>query len=407
MRKPTPLWTVLPAVLLCITAIDCAFGQAGRFIQDRFAIGLWVDPPADEKMDQRYQELAEANFTLVIGGFGANNKQTIQKQIQLCEKYDLRLLIKTTDAKPEDLLNSPVCWGINLHDEPSARDFGRLRTAVDKLRQTSPGKLTYINLFPNYAGNAQLGTDNYDQHVSRFVNEVEPDVLSMDHYPIMVPGADGRKGYCDNLEVMRTYSLQKKIPFWNFFNTMPYGPHYDPTEAQLRWQIYTSLAYGAKGVLYFCYYTPAGGEFPKGGAIITRDDRKTRHYYEAQRINRAIRNLGPTLMKLTSTRVYRIEPKDKPAAILKGSPIRQLTAGDYLVGEFVHEDGRKAVLLNNYDFAYSSWPTVTFEAPVESVLEIDPETSEARPVIDDSPAMEGLQISLDSGAGRLFIIQSN
>lgn len=405
MQKSTLCY--VSAAVFCITAIDCAFGQAQRFSQDRFAIGLWVDPPADEKMDQRYRELAEANFTLVIGGFGAKDKQAIQKQIQLCEKYDLRLLIKTTDTEPEALLGSPTCWGINLRDEPAAWDFSNLRTAVDKLRQTSPGKLAYINLFPNYAGPAQLGTDNYDQHVSRFVNEVEPDVLSMDHYPMMAPGADGRKGYCDNLEVMRKYSLQKNIPFWNFFNTMPFGPHYDPTEAQLRWQIYTSLAYGAKGVLYFCYYTPAGDEFPKGGAIIARDDRKTRHYDEAQRINQAIKNLGPTLMKLTSVRVYRIQPGEDSAAVLKGSPIRQLTAGDYLVGEFVHEDGRKAVLLNNYDFAYSSWPTVTFDAPVGKVREIDQDTSEPRAVIDDSPAMEGLQISLDAGAGRLFIIQSN
>lgn len=407
MRKSAALCCLSSVVLFGMTATDCAYGQAQRFIQDRFAIGLWVDPPADEKMDQRYRELAEAHFTLVIGGFGAKDKQAIQKQIKLCEQYDLRLLSTAPDMKPEDLLGSPACWGMNLRDEPSARDFPQLRMEVDKLRQTWPGKLAYINLFPSYASSAQLGTDNYDQHVSRFVNEVEPDVLSMDHYPMMTPGADGRKGYCSDLEVMRTYSLQKKIPFWNFFNTMPYGPHYDPTEAQLRWQIYTSLAYGARGVLYFCYYTPAGGEFPKGGAIITRDDRKTRHYYEAQRINRAVKNLGPTLMKLTSTRVYRVEPKDDPSAILKGSPIRQLTAGDYLVGEFVHEDGRKAVLLNNYDFAYSSWPTVTFEVPAEKVFEIDPETSEARPVIDDSPAMEGLQISLDSGAGRLFIIQPN
>ncbi|MEN6308009.1 MAG: beta-galactosidase [Anaerohalosphaeraceae bacterium] len=407
MKRSAMLCCLSAAVLFCMTATDCAFGQAQRFSQDRFAIGLWVDPPADEKMDQRYRELAEANFTLVIGGFGAKDKQAIQKQIQLCEKYDLRLLIKTTDTEPEALLGSAACWGINLHDEPSAKDFARLRTTVDKLRQTSPGKLAYINLFPNYAGNAQLGADNYDQHVSRFVNEVEPDVLSMDHYPMMAPGADGRKGYCDNLEVMRKYSLQKNIPFWNFFNTMPFGPHYDPTEAQLRWQIYTSLAYGAKGVLYFCYYTPAGGEFPKGGAIIARDDRKTRHYYEAQRINRAIKNLGPTLMKLTSTKVYRIQPKDDTAAVLKKAPIRLLTAGEYLVGEFVHEDGRKAVLLNNYDFAYSSWPTVTFDAPVENVFEIDQDTAEPKPVIDDSPAIDGIQISLDAGAGRLFIIKSN
>ena len=34
---------------------------------------------------------------------------------------------------------------------------------------------------------------------------------------------------------------------------MPFAGHSDPTEAQLAWQIFTSLAYGAKGILYFCY----------------------------------------------------------------------------------------------------------------------------------------------------------
>jgi hypothetical protein len=405
MKASLLLSWVLSGVVVFLLAVGGAWGQVVRFEQDRFAIGFWVDPPADEKMDQRYAEIAEANFTLVIGGFGATQKDTIAKQIQLCEKYGLRLIMKNAAADPGDLLDAKACWGVNLRDEPSAKDFGHLREAVDKLRKEAPGKLAYINLFPNYAGSAILGTDNYDQHVSRFVNEVNPDVLCMDHYPIMTPEADGRKGYCENLEVMRKYSLEKGIPFWNFFNTMPYGPHYDPTEAQLRWQIYTSVAYGAKGVLYFCYYTPAGGEFPKGGAIIARDDRKTRHYYEAQRINRALKNLGPVLMKLTSTGVYRVEPGADCAAVLKGSPIRQLTPGDYLVGVFGHEDGRKAVLLNNYDFAYSSWPTVTFDAPLEKVFEVDQDNGQIRPVIDDSPAMEGLQLSLDAGAGRLFVIE--
>ena len=33
------------------------------------------------------------------------------------------------------------------------------------------------------------------------------------------------------------------IPVWIFFNNMPFGSHGDPTEAQLRWQVFTALAY--------------------------------------------------------------------------------------------------------------------------------------------------------------------
>ena len=145
-----------------------------------------------------------------------------------------------------------------------------MREQVDAVRKAHPGRLAYINLFPNYAPPSALGTDTYDEHVAQFCEMVRPDVLSMDHYPRFKPSVDrrARDGYCENLATMRKYALEHDIPFWNFFNIMPYGPHTDPTEAQLRWQINASLTYGAKGVLYFCYYTPKGKIFSKGLSLI-------------------------------------------------------------------------------------------------------------------------------------------
>jgi hypothetical protein len=306
---------------------------------------------------------------------------------------------------PEKVPADEACWGYFVADEPGPGAFGGLRTTVDALHQARPGKLAFINLLPNYAPAWALGNTSYVEHVARFVREVGPDVLSMDHYPHFLPNADGRAAYCQNLEVMRAQSVAAGIPFWNFFNSMPYGDHSDPTEAQLRWQIYTSLAYGAKGVMYFCYWTPPGAEFPKGGAIITRAGKRTRHFEEAKRINGALKHLGPVLMKLTSTGVVHCQPQDDAAAELKGSGITSLSAGDYLVGSFRHADGRRAVLLNNYHFAYSAWPTVGFEAPTNGVVEVSPLTGEQMPVADDSPDMPGLQLSLDAGQGRLFLFK--
>jgi hypothetical protein len=305
---------------------------------------------------------------------------------------------------PGRLPNDPACWGYCLADEPGPGAFPELRKTVDALRLARPGQLAYINLLPNYAPTWALGTSNYAEFVARFVREVRPDVLSMDYYPMFSPEADGRDGYCQNLEVMREQSLAAGVPFWNFFNAMPFGPHTDPTEAQLRWQINASLAYGAKGVMYFCYWTPAGAEFPKGGAILRRDGTRTRHYDEARRLNARLKQLGPTLMQLTSTGVYRVRPKDDPAGVLKGSPIRSLTPGDYLVGAFRHADGRRAVLLQNYQFAYSAWPTVEFDALAATVLEVSPVTGKAAPVADASPDMPGLQLPLDAGDARLFLL---
>jgi len=305
---------------------------------------------------------------------------------------------------PERFCDHPALWGFMEKDEPNTSEFAQLRGAVDSLRASCPGRLTFINLLPNYANAGQLGAQSYKEYVKQFLDVVEPDVLCMDHYPMMTPDHDGRERYCDNLRVFRRLALQKGIPFWNFFNTMPYGPQFDPTEAQLRWQVYTSLAYGAKGVLYFCYWTPRGGEFPKGGAILTPEGEKTRHYDQAQRINAALKNLGPTLMQLTSEEVVRVARGDDPTTTLVNTPIRSITPGDYLVGVFRHADGRRAVLLNNYDFTYTAWPTVAFDVDDGKVVEVDPRTGEEVAAIDNSPDMEGLQLSLDAGDGRLFLL---
>jgi len=405
-------WFAAITGVATLGVLGAAAHAAETFVQDRLAIGLWVDPPLDANADARYKELADANFTLVIGGFGGTGVEKVSQQLALCEKYGLRLVAPSHGIAPEDLPDGPALWGYSLRDEPSAADFPDLRQKADAIRKVRPGKLCYINLFPNYANEKQLGTPAYDEHVRLFVETLEPSVLSMDHYPIFLPGRDGREGYCENLAVMRKYALERNIPFWNFFNIMPYGPHTDPTEGQLRWQIFTSLAYGAKGLLYFCYYTPVSDEFPKGGAIIARDGRRTRHYYEAQRINAELKNLGPTLMQLASTGVYRVseEAGDKPETVLQGTPIVNITRADhdpphdYLIGVFRHADGRRAVLLNNYRFAYTAWPTVTFDVPADQVIEVDKRTGEMAPVIDDSPEMEGLQISLGAGDGRLFVL---
>ena len=381
-----------------------------RFRQDRFAIGFWVDPPFDAKAEARYRELASAGFNLVLAGF---QKLDRTRFLRLLRRHDLRAIVWQDGDDFRTGMDDPRIWGTALRDEPSARDFPDLARRAKALKAARPGQFAYVNLFPNYASPGQLGSPDYDTHVADFVRTVQPEVLSMDHYPLFRPDreGDGRERYCENLETLRVHALRAGIPFWNFFNTMPYGPHTDPTESQLRWQVFASMAYGAKGVLWFCYYTPGGDEeFPKGGAIIARDDVPTHHYEQARRINTVVANLGRTLMACTSTGVRRVRPGEAPAAVLRGAPIVDLRKapvdppGDYLVGTFRHADGRRAVLLMNHRTTHTAWPTVVFDAPDHLVREVDPATGREIPVRDESPKMPGIQVPLLDGGGRLFVL---
>ena len=399
---------------------------ASTFKQDRFVIGaFWAIFPDGADLDARFREIADANFTLVFGPIEGCSSQRL---VELCGKHGLAAIVYAHGGSPTELPAGAACRGYRLFDEPSTTIFPQLRERAAAIRKARPGKLDYINLYPNYASEKQLGVgelrprrasaEGYDEHVARFVEELDPAVLCFGHYPRFQPGPDGptvrselhRDLYCQNLATIRKYASKKNIPFWNYFNTAPFGANTDPTEAQIRWQIYTSLAYGAKGILYFTYGTPNTFEFPKGGAILRRDGSRTRHWYQARRINAHIKSLGPTLMKLCSTGVYRVKPGDDPAEVLDGTPIRAIRraevdpTNDYLVGVFRHEDGRRAILLNNYRFAYTAWPTVEFDVPVALVQEVDQQTGQAVPVYDDSPEMPGLQVSLDASEGKLFLL---
>lgn len=401
---------LVAALLVSVAQASWSAEKSDRFVQDRFAIGFWVDPPAKEITNARYKEIADANFTFVLGVFGPQNDKDIAKQIALCQKYGLKAIVKGDFTKPETLPEGPAVWGYYLGDEPGVGSIPGIKAQVDAVRKHRPGKLAYLNLLPNYANGMQLGTPSYDDYIARYARETGFDVLCMDYYPQMTPTADGRDGYCSNLEVMRKYSLEQHIPFWNFFNTMPFHPHHDPTESHIRWQIYTSLAYGAKGVLYFCYWTPPSGpgEFYRGGGIISEAGVRGPHYEHAKRINAGLKNLGPTLMKLTSIKVIRIKPTDDPAKALEGAPLKNLfRGGDYLIGIFKHADGRRAVLINNYDPNYVCWPNVVeFDVPDKDVIEVDAADGKEKPVRDDSPYMKGIQIRLDAGEGRLFLLPS-
>ena len=382
--------------------------QTKRYRQTKFAIGYWVEPPFDKDAFRRYREVAECGINLVLSGFGGAPKE---KFLPILNRFGLDAILMQPAGPPEIWPSDKKIIGYGLVDEPSAARFKELKSLADNVRAARPGTIPFVNLFPNYASPSQLGSPDYATHVADFIRIYQPDVLCMDNYPIFKPDRDTRAAYIDNLDVFRKQSLAAGIPFWNFFNIMPYGPHTDPTEAQVRWQVNASLVNGAKGLLYFCYFTPGGDEFPKGGAIIGQDGLKTHHYAQAKRINKMLTAYGKVLVDCTSTDVAQIHPGDTPSEKLRQSGIRDIKRDnvdpphDYLIGTFRHKSGRRAVMLMNNRFAYSAWPTVAFDVrPGQRVVEIDPESGREIPLRDASPAMDGVQLPLLDGGARLFLI---
>ncbi len=95
---------LLTALALMLSPFPSS-AESGRFVQDRFVIGFWCDPPADDQMADRYKQIAEADFTLVLGGLSATTPETIKRQLDLCREHDLKALVTPAPYSMADFCN--------------------------------------------------------------------------------------------------------------------------------------------------------------------------------------------------------------------------------------------------------------------------------------------------------------
>ncbi|NMC20399.1 MAG: hypothetical protein GYA33_08265 [Thermogutta sp.] len=207
------------------------------------------------------------------------------------------------DALVDRVKNHPALYSYFLRDEPSAKDFPGLGRLVAYLRERDPAHLAYINLFPTYANNAQLGTEGdvvtaYREHLRLYMEIVKPDLVSYDHYQFRANG-DGDQ-YFLNLAMIRETALRAGVPFLNIVQACSWTPSMRvPNGDELRYLVYTSLAYGAEGISYYVYCWPN-----HVGGMAEPDGTPTPLYHAARVLNRHFEAIAAELQPLQSSAVY-------------------------------------------------------------------------------------------------------
>ena len=191
-----------------------------------FPIGYWCGPPADFTTIERYREIKDAGFTFAMPPCSATSPELNKKILDLCEAVGLKAFVTDArmplslpndlararlDAIVEDYSKHPALAGYFYVDEPGAGAFGGLGEVVAYLKTRDPAHPTFINLLPNYANAQQLGTTSYDDHVRKFIEQVQPQLVSYDHYHFTTSG--DRAGFLENLISVRNATVAKHLPF--------------------------------------------------------------------------------------------------------------------------------------------------------------------------------------------------
>lgn len=246
--------------------------------------------------------------------------------------------------QPDFGLNNPSVEGWMVWDEPwTAEDMAQIRDMTGLMRRVpaSRDKLPLVNLLPIYAsGQARFdeawGRDKVaayrrylDAYLGAFADSAEAaPLLCVDHYPFQTP--QRRRDWFLNLAMVRDAAQRhgrggRALPFWMVLQLSPWrkpdGTYRDaPDTTQVRWQVFSSLAYGAKGIVYWTLVPGIDGEF--GPGLLDWEGRPTARYEPVRRLNGVLRALGPTLLPLQPVGVWhqRADGEEGMEAQLLSSP---------------------------------------------------------------------------------------
>ncbi|NLN75055.1 MAG: N-acetylmuramoyl-L-alanine amidase [Armatimonadetes bacterium] len=396
--------------LIAVTLMAATSAKA----TEEFFINHWCGPT--ELKNESFAEVAEANFTVSMIGLGSAEKNL--KALDLCAANGIKAMIcdprtgpgptrdtptESLDAAIEDYAKHPALWGYHTLDEPHSRMFTRLGGVNQYLLEKDPAHTPLGNLFPSYANSKTLGNSTYEQHVDEYCKVVKPKMLSYDHYALMADGSI-RGDYFTNLDIVRRQSIKHKIPFVYTLLSVPHGPYKDINEADLRWQVFTALAYGARGLTYFTYNTPTA-EY--GDAIIGADGKRTAKYEITKKVNGEIKKLGPTLLKLNTKAVYHtgtLPATCKP--LPKDGLIKSAQGGEFVIGQFTSDDGFRYAIIVNRSLTKHAKAAIAFSQQVD-LREVSPANGREKAIMVNNIGGDWVwTTSFGPGDGKLVRIDT-
>ena len=391
-----------------------------------FPIGLFWPPHPFASTPERFTEIAEAGFDFVISGNYAGDGNIFQYQLGLARTAGLKMLISddiqirnmsrwfSISDNPSDFLSiTPTearefytrardaygpfssLAGFNFYDEPGPGWFGTLAKALAVSRELAPQLLPYINLLPS----------DDPAYYRDFVDIVKPSLVSFDRYPLLSEGREDAN-YFHNLAIVRDAALRGDVPAWVFIQTLAYNGHREPTAAELLWQVNISLAYGAKGIQYFTYWTPeaARGE-GFGPALITVDGQRTSRYAAAKKINTTwLHQVGRELKPLVSESVVHAGENPLPNGTVGFTPTELVTGisgQPVVVGTFRSRDTAvkdRWMLVANRSHSSSARATLTVDPSKVSGVEVFQAISKQYAGLRGN----GVPVNLAAGAATLL-----
>jgi hypothetical protein len=402
--------------------------------QKEFIITMWnaAEPSVDN-----YAQIAKENYNLIPVNYNAQPLTDSIERLEVAKKNGLKVILgnelinpaslrdpiklKKLDSLIEKVSKYKNLEGYFITDEPTEDKLNNYIELVSYLRRKDPSRLMYFNMPPTFALKEQPGLSvsqlnkrgiRYPRHLHKVgennkvvmsylsylrknLDVIKTDLISYDHYPFF--GSSNSTEYFLNLALISQAARESNKPFLNIIQASRYLKVWRlPTVKEMKFQIYTTLAYGGKGISYFVYWGSREEE------ALYRDGVASPLAKNMSVINLELKKIGSVLMSLNLQSVYHTVPVPYGGQkIPSTSPVKVLSKSEALVSIFGENGKNNVFLITNRSYTDKQDVEIGLKINGGRIQELSRKTGEWV-LVEKVKANRKFNLTLEAGDGRLF-----
>ena len=190
-------------------------------------------------------------------------------EFRTLQRFGLKAFKNGVIEAYNDFGRHPATFGFFVGDEPGVDEYDDYIQTVKTVLEVAPERTPFANLVPYWGGGSDYDTlvgapeKKHTAIVERFLSESKIPLLGYDQYSqCLNDGLNkecGINSYFFVLDKYNEITQKHKIPFYATLLGCGHWDYRAPTEDDIRWQIYTAIAHGARGILWFHLYQYGAG----------------------------------------------------------------------------------------------------------------------------------------------------
>lgn len=235
------------------------------------------------------------------------------------EKTKLKLLLHTSAFKYEpdrkdwesrlksfvnQFKNHPSVGGWNFVDEPIWDNLNPLQKRYELLRAIDPNHFISFNLVGGIVKKFTGPCQTMEAYLDTIQKMFTLDSWSSDYYPISKKNGKigvNYNGYFTNLKIFSDRAKKTGLPMWTYCQSLEFTSKSTSRPAAtlpfLSFEAFSSIAYGAQGLVYWTYWQrPSNASEKYLSALVNLNGKKTKAWYAAQQVNTQIRALNSVFL---------------------------------------------------------------------------------------------------------------